>query len=201
MFLFFEMIELICYVVEFGYLIVFVLLFYYYKLLIDDGLVVWYLVLYEVFGDSFIEIYFYNYFQMMGIIIFVEVIGCLCQYVFVCFIGIKDFFGDFVYCRVFVVCFEGFVVFFSFEVLFGEVLVFGFVGCILVMINQIFLQFVWVWQDCYVFVKVDFDDIFVIWSVIVGLVLVVLVKFLVVEWIGNFVWICVMLFFVFLNDD
>ena len=95
------------------------------------GLVAWYSALDRALGDTPIEIYFYNYPQMTGVPIPVEVVARLAEASPRRFTGIKDSSGDLAYCRALVQRVPGLSVFPSSETALAEAQESGFAGCIL----------------------------------------------------------------------
>ena len=84
---------------DLGYKVCLVLPPFYYKPLKNDGIYHWYKTLHEQLGKRKIKIYFYNFPQMTGINISVEVIEELHKDWPTRFTGIKDSSGDIEYCQ------------------------------------------------------------------------------------------------------
>lgn len=118
-----------------GYSVALVLPPFYYKPVSDDGLVAWYQALDRALGDTPIGIYFYNYPQMTGVPIPVEVVARLAEASPRRFTGIKDSSGDLAYCRALVKRVPGLSVFPSSETALAEASASGFAGCISATVN------------------------------------------------------------------
>ena len=113
-----------------GYRVALVLPPYYYTPPSQEGLIDWYLVLHAALGDRNIALYFYNYPQMTGFPIPIEVIETLHDAHPGRFSGIKDSSGDLDYCRALTARIPGLRVFPSNEAALGEAVTTGFAGCI-----------------------------------------------------------------------
>lgn len=120
---------------ELGYRVALVLPPFYYKPASDDGLVAWYETLDRALGGTPIEIYFYNFPQMTGVPIPVDVVARLVQANPARFTGIKDSSGDLAYCRELVKRVPGLKVFPSSETALTEANESGFAGCISATVN------------------------------------------------------------------
>lgn len=120
---------------DLGYQVALVLPPFYYKPVSDDGLVEWYLAVDRALGDSPIEIYFYNYPQLTGLPIPVEVVARLAEAKPKRFAGIKDSSGNLDYCRDLVKRVHGLKVFPSSETALAEAEQSGFAGCISATVN------------------------------------------------------------------
>ena len=118
-----------------GYAVALVLPPFYYKPVSDDGLVAWYSALDRALGDTPIEVYFYNYPQMTGVPIPVEVVARLAEASPRRFTGIKDSSGDLAYCRALVKRVPSLSVFPSSETALAEAQESGFAGCISATVN------------------------------------------------------------------
>lgn len=118
-----------------GYRIALILPPFYYKPVSNDGLVGWYEVLDRALGDAPIEICFYNFPQMTGVPISVEVVERLAKAHPARFTGIKDSSGDLEYCRTLAKRLPGFAVFPSSETTLSESAASGFAGCISATVN------------------------------------------------------------------
>ncbi|MHA3980146.1 dihydrodipicolinate synthase family protein [Halovulum sp. GXIMD14794] len=113
-----------------GYRVALVLPPYYYAPVSDAGLVRWYMSLDDALSGRDIQIYFYNYPQMTGLVIPVEVIAELHRLAPDRFRGIKDSSGDLDYCRKIISDVPGFAVFPSSETSLSVAAEAGFAGCI-----------------------------------------------------------------------
>lgn len=120
---------------EMGYRVALVLPPFYYKPVSDDGLVAWYEALDRALGDTPIQVYFYNFPQMTGVPIPVDVVARLAKANPQRFAGIKDSSGDLAYCRALVKAVPGLKVFPSSETALGEAKEAGFAGCISATVN------------------------------------------------------------------
>ncbi len=120
---------------DLGYRVALVLPPYYYAPVSDAGLVRWYMALHEALSGRAIQIYFYNYPQMTGLVIPVEVIAELHRLAPDRFRGIKDSSGDLDYCRRIVAQVPGFEVFPSSETSLSVAAEAGFAGCISATVN------------------------------------------------------------------
>lgn len=108
---------------------------FYYKPVSDDGLVDWYQALDRALGELPIEIYFYNFPQMTGVPIPVDVVARLVRSNPQRFTGIKDSSGNLDYCRELVNRVPGLRVFPSSETVLAEAAQSGFAGCISATVN------------------------------------------------------------------
>jgi len=120
---------------ELGYKVALVLPPFYYKPVSDEGLFAWFLALDKALGPDPIEIYFYNFPQMTGVPIPIEVIARLSKERPSRFTGIKDSSGDLDYCRALVGRVPGLNVFPSSETALAEAGKSGFAGCISATVN------------------------------------------------------------------
>ncbi len=120
---------------EMGYRVALVLPPFYYKPVSDGGLVAWYEALDRALGDTPIQLYFYNFPQMTGVQIPVDVVARLAKANPQRFAGIKDSSGDLAYCRALVKAVPGLKVFPSSETALGEAKEAGFAGCISATVN------------------------------------------------------------------
>lgn len=120
---------------DLGYSVALVLPPYYYKPATDAGLISWYLTLHEALGDRPIQIYFYNFPQMTGITIPLDVISHLATQAPERFTGIKDSSGDLAYCRSIVAANKDLHVFPSSETALETAHADGFAGCISASVN------------------------------------------------------------------
>ena len=120
---------------DLGYKIALVLPPFYYKPLKNEGLFLWYKTLHEKLGDKKIKIYFYNFPQLTGINIPVDVITSLHKQWPNRFSGIKDSSGDLHYCRILAKN-KNFKVFPSSEVSILDAQASHFSGCISATVNQ-----------------------------------------------------------------
>ena len=130
-----ETIFLTEYADDLGYEIALVLPPYYYSPVSDEGLIIWYKTLHHALGDRRIQIYFYNYPQMTGIVIPVDVVSELVSYAPERFSGIKDSSGDLNYCRAIATANGAIRVFPSSETALGSAVTDGFAGCISATVN------------------------------------------------------------------
>lgn len=108
---------------------------FYYTPATKEGLIAWYMALHAALGDRPIQIYFYNFPQMTGIAIPVEVIAALATLAPTRFTGIKDSSGDLDYCRAIVAANASLKVFPSSETALQSAYVDGFAGCISASVN------------------------------------------------------------------
>lgn len=120
---------------DLGYGVALVLPPYYYAPVSDEGLISWYTALHEALGERKIEIYFYNFPQMTGIGISVEVIARLAKHAPARFTGIKDSSGDLNYCRSIVAIDAALRVFPSSETALESAYADGFAGCVSASVN------------------------------------------------------------------
>lgn len=120
---------------DLGYKIALVLPPYYYKPLKPEGLKAWFLELDRALGNRAIQIYFYNFPQMTGINIPVEVIRDLNFAAPGRFTGIKDSSGDLDYCRSILGAAPALRVFPSSETALQTAATDGFAGCISASVN------------------------------------------------------------------
>ncbi|MEL7524637.1 MAG: dihydrodipicolinate synthase family protein [Pseudomonadota bacterium] len=121
---------------DLGYQVALVLPPYYYKPATPSGLKSWYLALHDALGARAIKIYFYNFPQMTGITIPVEVIADLASIAPDRFAGIKDSSGDLDYCRSIVAASPSLSVFPSSETALQSAVKDGFAGCISATLNH-----------------------------------------------------------------
>tara|TARA_B110000008_G_scaffold276148_1_gene314931 strand:+ start:594 stop:1460 length:867 start_codon:yes stop_codon:yes gene_type:complete len=120
---------------DLGYEIALVLPPYYYSPVSDEGLLRWYKALHQALGQRRIKIYFYNYPQMTGIFIPLEVISELVKFAPERFSGIKDSSGDLNYCRAIATTNDAIGVFPSSESALVNAFKDGFSGCISATVN------------------------------------------------------------------
>ena len=120
---------------DLGYEIALVLPPYYYSPVSDEGLLRWYKALHQALDQRRIKIYFYNYPQMTGIFIPLEVISELVKFAPERFSGIKDSSGDLNYCRAIATKNEAIGVFPSSESALVNAFKDGFSGCISATVN------------------------------------------------------------------
>ena len=120
---------------DLNYQVALVLPPFYYKPITTNGLFLWYQTLHEKLGSRKIKIYFYNFPQMTGLIIPIEVIEQLHNQWPDRFCGIKDSSGDLNYCRTLSKN-KNFKVFPSSEVSISEAHISKFSGCISATANQ-----------------------------------------------------------------
>jgi 4-hydroxy-tetrahydrodipicolinate synthase len=120
---------------DLGYGVALVLPPFYYKPLSDAGLVAYYTALHEALGARRIQIYFYNFPQMTGLTIPVDVIATLATQFPDRFTGIKDSSGDLDYARAIVGLGQGLRVFPSSETVLSHARKDGFAGCISASVN------------------------------------------------------------------
>ncbi len=118
-----------------GYRVALVLPPYYYKPVSEAGLVSWYMALHAALSDCAIQIYFYNFPQMTGLVIPVSVIENLAMQAPARFTGIKDSSGDLDYCREIVALDRRLRVFPSSETALAHARADGFAGCISATVN------------------------------------------------------------------
>lgn len=120
---------------DLNYQVALVLPPFYYKPITNNGLFLWYQTLHEKLGNRKIKIYFYNFPQMTGLIIPIEVIEQLHNQWPDRFCGIKDSSGDLNYCRTLSKN-KNFKVFPSSEVSISEAHISKFSGFISATANQ-----------------------------------------------------------------
>jgi len=120
---------------DLNYQVALVLPPFYYKPITNNGLFLWYQTLHEKLGNQKIKIYFYNFPQMTGLIIPIEVIEQLHNQWPDRFCGIKDSSGDLNYCRTLSKN-KNFKVFPSSEISISEAHISKFSGCISATANQ-----------------------------------------------------------------
>lgn len=120
---------------EMGYNIALVLPPFYYKPVSDDGLFRWYMALDAALGESPIAVWLYNFPQMAGVPIPVDVVARLAAARPERFAGIKDSSGDLAYCRSLVAAVPGLSVFPSSETALAEMQTSSFAGCISATVN------------------------------------------------------------------
>jgi len=120
---------------DLNYQVALVLPPFYYKPITNNGLFLWYQTLHEKLSNRKIKIYFYNFPQMTGLIIPIEVIEQLHNQWPDRFCGIKDSSGDLNYCRTLSKN-KNFKVFPSSEVSISEAHISKFSGCISATANQ-----------------------------------------------------------------
>lgn len=131
-----ETISLTIHADDLGYPVALVLPPYYYTPPSDNGLIAWYLSLYEALGDRPIKVWFYNFPQMTGFVIPERVIELLHREDPDRFNGIKDSSGDLSYCRRLVDAMPELQVFPSSETSLAEGRSQGFAGCISATVNH-----------------------------------------------------------------
>ncbi|MEP3277704.1 MAG: dihydrodipicolinate synthase family protein [Stappiaceae bacterium] len=130
-----------------GYKTALVLPPYYYKPVTDAGLIDWYTALHEALGSDPIELYFYNFPQMTGLAIPVNVIAALARKFPSRFTGIKDSSGDLGYCRDILAQSPDLCVFPSSETSLVEAQKSGFAGCISATTNITSLLCADIWKN------------------------------------------------------
>ena len=130
-----ETIFLTRYADDLGYNIALVLPPYYYKPVNETGLVKWFSDLHKNLDTKKISIYFYNFPQMTGITIPVNVIKSLVEIYPKRFKGIKDSSGDLKYCASLVSASTNLMVFPSSETTLQNAVSSGFAGCISATVN------------------------------------------------------------------
>ena len=130
-----ESIKLTNFANDLGYNVALILPPFYYQPLENYGLFLWYKTLHENLGNRKIKIYFYNFPQMTGIKIPIEIIEELHKLWPNRFAGIKDSSGDLNYCRILSKN-KNFKVFPSSEVSILEAHASNFSGCISATVNQ-----------------------------------------------------------------
>jgi 4-hydroxy-tetrahydrodipicolinate synthase len=131
-----ETIKLTKYADSLGYKIALVLPPYYYKPITNNGLISWYEEIHFSLKNQRIKLFFYNFPQLTGLEIPVEVISQLNKKWPNRFSGIKDSSGDLTYCRNLKSKIPNLKVFPSSEVSLGEAKRFNFSGCISATVNQ-----------------------------------------------------------------
>ena len=120
---------------DLGYQVALILPPFYYKPITNKGLFLWYQTLHEKLGNRKIKIYFYNFPQMTGLTIPIEVIEKLHNQWPNRFSGIKDSSGNLDYCRALSKN-KNFKVFPSSEVSILEAHLSNLSGCISATANQ-----------------------------------------------------------------
>lgn len=131
-----ETIALTCYADDLGYAVALVLPPYYYKPVSEEGLFSWYAALNDGLAGRSIQIYFYNYPQMTGLVISPAVMARLNAAWPARFTGVKDSSGDLEYCCRLCMSIPGFAVFPSAETSLAVAAKSGFSGCISATVNQ-----------------------------------------------------------------
>ena len=142
-----ETIALTLHAADLGYQVALILPPYYYKPASDDGLIAWYRAVDRSLQNRDIEIYFYNFPQMTGINIPVDVISPLAETNPKRFTGIKDSSGDLEYCRAIRTACPQLSVFPSSETTISEAQQAGFAGCISATVNITAPLCAKIWQD------------------------------------------------------
>ncbi len=130
-----DTIEITTHADNLGYPVALVLPPFYYKPISNAGLIAWYKTLDDALADRPIQIYFYNFPQMTGISIPVEVIADLATQLPNRFTGIKDSSSDLDYCRAIVAASSGMSVFPSSETSIDQAHSSQFAGCISATVN------------------------------------------------------------------
>jgi 4-hydroxy-tetrahydrodipicolinate synthase len=120
---------------DLGYQVALVLPPFYYKPITNNGLFLWYQTLHEKLGNRKIKIYFYNFPQLTGLTIPIEVMEQLHGQWPNRFCGIKDSSGDLDYCQTLSKN-KNFKVFPSSEVSISKAQLSNFSGCISATVNQ-----------------------------------------------------------------
>ncbi len=130
-----ETISLTRHAASLGYGTALILPPYYYKPVSEAGLIDWYTRIHQALAQETIEIHFYNFPQMAGLTIPIDVIATLARNQPARFTGIKDSSGDLDYCRTILSRVSGFRVFPSSETSLAEAHQSGFAGCISATVN------------------------------------------------------------------
>lgn len=125
-----ETIELTMLAAKLGFPVALVLPPYYYKPVSNEGLRDWYLAVHDALGDRSLELFFYNYPQMTGINLSVDLIADLNRRAPQRFTGIKDSSGNLDYCASLVAAASKLRVFPSSETTLAGAHKTGFSGCI-----------------------------------------------------------------------
>lgn len=132
---------------EMGYAVGLVLPPYYYKPVSEQGLFDWYAHLHDALGPRRISVYFYNFPQLTGVPIPIQLIERLNRSWPARFRGIKDSSGDLEFCRDLAARLPDLSVFPSSEVSLGEACRSGFAGCISATANQTSALCGRIWAD------------------------------------------------------
>ncbi|WP_298960244.1 dihydrodipicolinate synthase family protein [uncultured Roseibium sp.] len=141
-----ETITLTSHADDLGYPIALVLPPYYYKPVDPAGLGAWYMALHAALGDRKIQVYFYNFPQMTGLTIPVDLIAGLAAQVPERFTGIKDSSGDLDYCNQIVAAVPSMQVFPSSETALRVASSNGYAGCISASVNVTAVLAAQVWK-------------------------------------------------------
>lgn len=173
---------------DLGYPVALVLPPYYYKPLSNLGLKAWYLALHEALGERSIQIYFYNFPQMTGLTLPVEMIAELALNLPDRFTGIKDSSGDLAYCRAIVAAAPFLKVFPSSETALQTAGDDGFAGCISASVNVTAPLAAQVWADRAKPSETVCTEIARQRGLIAGPALIPTIKYLVAERSGNLQW-------------
>lgn len=181
-------IELTRYADDQGYDIALVLPPFYYKPVSEQGLFDWYARLHDTLGDAGIKIYFYNFPQMTGLEIPINVIERLHQAWPERFCGIKDSSGDLDYCRSLVKRMPNLAVFPSSEVTLGEAAKSGFAGCISATTNHTAPLCAKIWADIEAPSETFLDQVNSLRLAIAANSLIPAVKYLVAKRTGDSIW-------------
>ncbi len=184
-----------------GYPVALVLPPYYYKPATPSGLKSWYLALHDAVGTRGIKIYFYNFPQMTGITIPVEVISDLASIAPDRFAGIKDSSGDLDYCRSIVAASPALSVFPSSETALQTAAKDGFAGCISATLNLTASLAAEIWSNRDAPPKAACEEIARQRGILAGPALISGIKFLVGERSGNTEWRRVLPPFLSLPED
>ncbi|WP_420333654.1 dihydrodipicolinate synthase family protein [Roseibium sp.] len=186
---------------DLGYPVALVLPPYYYKPATPSGLKSWYLALHDALGSRGIKIYFYNFPQMTGITIPVDVISDLASIAPDRFAGIKDSSGDLDYCRSIVAASPALSVFPSSETALQTAVKDGFAGCISATLNLTGPLAGEVWANRETPPPAACEEIARQRSLLAGPALIASIKYLVGERTGHTEWRRVLPPFLTLSED
>ncbi|QDG77248.1 dihydrodipicolinate synthase family protein [Labrenzia sp. PHM005] len=183
-----ETIDLTVHADELGYSVALVLPPYYYKPVDPAGLKSWYIALHDALGARKIQIYFYNFPQMTGLTIPVDLIADLASLAPDRFAGIKDSSGDLDYCRAIVAAAPALQVFPSSETALQSAATDGFAGCISASVNTTAPLAAQVWSERSAPPQEICNEIARQRGLLAGSRLVPIVKFLAAARSGNEDW-------------
>ncbi len=186
---------------DLGYPIALVLPPYYYKPATPSGLKSWYLALHDALGPRAIKIYFYNFPQMTGITIPVDVIADLASIATDRFSGIKDSSGNLDYCRSIVAASPALRVFPSSETALQTAFKDGFAGCISATLNHTTSLAAEIWANSEAPPQAACEEIARQRGLLAGPELIPGIKYLVGERSGNTEWRRVLPPFLTLSED
>lgn len=195
-----ETTELTVHAAELGFPVALVLPPYYYKPASNEGLRKWYLELHKKLGDRDLQLFFYNFPQMTGINLPIELIADLNREEPHRFTGIKDSSGDLEYCAKLVAAASNLKVFPSSEVSLSIAHEAGFAGCISATANITAPICARVWSTAESTTDEDIHSLKVQREQITQYPLIPAVKHLVGRQLGNKKWKHVLPPFLTLDD-